>query len=142
MAWCRNITANGIITADTMVAETELSEICKKFIDYDLHEEDKSRDLMIEFAQTVAGAFDKLVEAIKHNDENAAAEVITLKEQIRHGVDEILKNQASRITVESSKDLLLVRLELETLDHLRRIYTLSKRVAKEFIPDELAMKTE
>ena len=124
------------------VIETDLSEICKKFIDYDLQEEGESLDLLLDFTQTVAGAFDKLVIAIKNNDENAAAEVITLKEQIRHAVDEILKNQASRISVQSSKDLLLVRMELETVDQLRRIYTLSKRIAKEFIPEELAMKTE
>ena len=124
------------------VIESDLAEICKKYIDYDLHEEDESMDLMLEFTQSVAGAFDKLVVAIKHDDENAAAEVITLKEQISHAVDNILKNQASRITVQTSKDLLLVRLELETVDQLRRIYTLSKRVAKEFIPEELAMKTE
>ena len=124
------------------VIETDLAEICKKFIDYDLQEKGESLDLLLDFTQTVAGAFDKLVDAIKNNDENAAAEVITLKEQIRHAVDEILKNQASRITFQSSKDLLLVRMELETVDQLRRIYTLTKRIAKEFIPEELAMKTE
>jgi phosphate:Na+ symporter len=124
------------------VIETDLSVICKKFIDYDLHEEDESLDLFIDFIRTVSGAFDKLVFAIKNNDENAAAEVITLKEQIRHSVDNILRNQASRIAVQTSKDLLLVRLELEIVDQLRRIYTLSKRVAKEFIPEELAYKAE
>ena len=124
------------------VIESDLSEITKKFIDYDLREEDKSLELFIEFAQTVAAAFDRLVVAIKQDDENAAAEVITLKEHIRHSVDNILKNQASRISVQTSKDLLLVRLELEIVDQLRRIYTLSKRIAKEFVPEELASKTE
>jgi phosphate:Na+ symporter len=90
----------------------------------------------------VAEAFDKLVGAIKNNDESAAAEVISSKEQIQHIVDDILKNQASRISLQTSKHLLLVRLELELVDQLRRIYTLTKRIAKEFIPDELAVKTE
>lgn len=124
------------------VIESELSEICKKYIDYDLHESDASLALFIDFSQTVGDTFDKLVRAIKNDDENAAAEVITVKEHIRHAVDEILKNQASRISVETNKDLLLVRLELELVDKLRRIYTLTKRVAREFIPKELAHKTE
>ena len=124
------------------VIESELSEICKKYIDYDLHESDASLALFIDFSKTVGETFDKLVSAIKNDDQNAAAEVITIKEHIRHAVDEILKNQASRISVQTSKDLLLVRLELELVDKLRRIYTLTKRVAKEFIPEELAHKTE
>jgi len=124
------------------VIETDLSEICKKFIDYDLHESDQSLNLFVDLSQTIAGAFDKLVVAIKNNDETAAAEVLALKEPIRHSVDDILRNQASRISVQTSKDLLLVRLELELVDQLRRIYTLTKRVAKEFVPDELALKME
>ena len=124
------------------VIESELSEICKKYIDYDLHENDASLALFIDLSKTVGETFDKLVSAIKNDDQNAAAEVITIKEHIRHAVDEILKNQASRISVQTNKDLLLVRLELELVDKLRRIYTLTKRVAREFIPEELAHKTE
>ena len=124
------------------VIESELSEICKKYIDYDLHETDASLELFIDLSKTVGETFDKLVSAIKNDDENAAAEVITIREQIRHLVDEILKNQASRISVQTSKDLLLVRLELELVDKLRRIYTLTKRIAREFNPEELAHKTE
>jgi phosphate:Na+ symporter len=124
------------------VIESELSEICKKYIDYDLHESDASLALFIDFSKTVGEAFDKLVGAIKNDNENAAAEVISVKEHIRHAVDEILKNQATRISVQTNKDLLLVRLELELVDKLRRIYTLTKRVAREFIPEELAHKTE
>ncbi len=124
------------------VIESELSLICKKFIDYDLRESDETLTLFADFANTVGQAFDKLVEAIKNNDESIAAEVIAMREQIRHLVDDILKNQATRIGIQTGKHLLLVRLELEILDHLRRIYTLTKRIAREFIPDELAVKTE
>jgi phosphate:Na+ symporter len=124
------------------VIESELSDICKVYIDQDLQESEETLSLLGEFADMVSLAFDKLIAAIKNDDEAAAAEVIALKEQIQHSVDNILKNQASRINVQTSKHLLLVRLELELLDNLRRIYTLTKRVAKEFIPDELAIKTE
>ena len=124
------------------VVESELSVICKKFLDHDLQESDETLDLFVSFSKLVTDAFDKLVGAIKNNDESAAAEVISSKEQIQHIVDDILKNQASRISVQTSKHLLLVRLELEMVDQLRRIYTLTKRIAKEFIPDELAIKGE
>ena len=124
------------------VVESELSVICRKFLDHDLQESDEILDLFVGFSKMVTEAFDKLVVSIKNNDELAAADVIALKEQIQHIVDDILKNQASRISVQTSKHLLLVRLELEMVDQLRRIYTLTKRIAKEFIPDELAIKSE
>ena len=124
------------------VIESELSDICKKFIDQDLQESDEIKSLFVEFVKLVNSAFDTLVVAIKNDDEAAAAEVIALKEQVQYSVDAILKSQAARINVQTSKHLLLVRLELEMVDQLRRIYTLTKRVAKEFIPDELAIKNE
>ncbi len=124
------------------VMESELSEICKKFIDYDLEESDETITLFAEFAKIVVEAFDRLVAAIKFNDQNAAAEVIAVKEHVRHSVDNILREQAGRIGVQSNTQLLLVRLELEMVDQIRRIYTLTKRVAREFIPEELAAKSE
>jgi phosphate:Na+ symporter len=124
------------------VVETELAEICKKYIDYGLEESDETVMLFAEFTRIVLDAFDKLVEAIKNNDESAAAEVILVREHVRHSVDQILKNQASRIGIQTSKQLLLVRLELEMVDQIRRIYTLTKRIARDFIPEELAVKAE
>jgi len=124
------------------VVENELAEICKKYIDYGLEESAETVSLFAEFTKTVLDAFDKLVEAIKNNDENAAADVILVREHVRHSVDQILKNQAGRIGIQTSKQLLLVRLELEMVDQLRRIYTLTKRIARDFIPEELAVKAK
>ena len=62
--------------------------------------------------------------------------------RLRHAVDAILKNQAGRIGVLTNQELLLIRLELEIVDQLRRIYTLTKRVAREFGPGELAVRSE
>jgi phosphate:Na+ symporter len=135
-----NATINIESLADVM--ESELSVICKKFIDHGLDEDEESLALYAELTRTVGKAFDKLLVAIKNNDENAAAEVISLRENIRHAVDAILKNQAGRIGVLTNQELLQIRLELEIVDQLRRIYTLTKRVAREFVPGELAVRSE
>jgi phosphate:Na+ symporter len=124
------------------VIESDLSSIIRKFIDNDLYESEKAQKLIVDFAMTVGNAFDKLVLAIRNNDQVAAAEILSLREHIRHSVDDILKNQASRIGVRTNQQLLLIRLELELIDQLRRIYTLTKRIAKEFVPAELTSKTE
>ena len=135
-----NATINIESLADVM--ESELSDIYKKYIDHGLDEDEESLALYAELTRTVGKAVDILLVAIKNNDENAAAEVISLRENIRHAVDDVLKKQASRIGVLTNQELLLIRLELEIVDQLRRIYTLTKRVAREFIPDELAVKSK
>ncbi len=124
------------------VIESDLTQICRTMIDQDLHASDESRALLIELVKTVNESFDNLMKAIRENDENFAAKVIAVKDQVRHQVDEILKNQSKRISVSTSQHLLLVRLELEFVNHLRRMYTLAKRIAKDFLPEEIANKAD
>lgn len=120
------------------VIESELTSICRTMIDQDLYASEQSKALLIDLAKTINDAFNNLMKAIKENDEISAAKVITTKDQIRRQVDEILKNQTKRISVTTSKHLLLLRLELEFVNHLRRMYSLAKRVARDFMPEEIA----
>jgi len=48
--------------------------------------------------------------------------------------------QSERIGIQDSGHLDLVRFEMEFLDKLRGIYTLAKRIARDFVPDEVASK--
>jgi phosphate:Na+ symporter len=124
------------------VIETELTHICRVTIEQDLQPSKESLELLIELVRTVNTAFNDLLKAIKDEDEKLAAEVLAVKDLVRHQVDEILKNQSQRIGLTTSKHLLTVRLELEFVNHLRRMYTLSKRIARDFVPEEIAIKAE
>jgi len=97
-----------------------------------------TRLLLRELGEKVVLAVATLIRAIRENDENAAAEVIALKDEIRHLSDLALQRQAERIAVKEPRHLELVQVEMEILEHLRRIYTLAKRVAKDFVPVEVA----
>jgi phosphate:Na+ symporter len=77
---------------------------------------------------------------VREDDETAAEEVITVKDEVRRLAEEFLMRQSERIGVQESGHLNLVRLEMELLDKLRSIYTLAKRIAKDFVPDEVASK--
>jgi phosphate:Na+ symporter len=88
--------------------------------------------------EKVIAAVGEVIRAIRENDETAAAEVIALKDDIRRLAEAALQRQAERIAVREPQHLALLQLEMEILDHLRRIYTLAKRVAKEFVPEEVA----
>jgi phosphate:Na+ symporter len=60
------------------------------------------------------------------------------KDEIRRLADEALRHQSERIAVPEPEHLKLIQLEMELLEHLRRIYTLAKRVARDFVPKEVA----
>jgi DNA transposition AAA+ family ATPase len=76
-----------------------------------------------------------VVRAVREADERAAEDVIAMKDDIRRLADEFLARQSGRIGVQEARHL-----DLDKLDKLRRIYTLAKRVAKDFVPGEVASK--
>ena len=122
------------------VIESELVPIGKHYIDQDMQASDTTRLLLQKFAARVHQAVEDTIRAIRESDQTAAEAVIALKDDIRLLAAEALQLQSERIGVQETRHLELVRMELELLDNLRRIYTLAKRVAKEFVPEEVASK--
>jgi phosphate:Na+ symporter len=96
--------------------------------------------LVKNLADKIAYAIDQVIKAVREDDETAAEEVITLKEEIQQIAQAFLTRQSERIAIVDSGHLDMVRMEMELLDKLRSIYTLAKRIAKDFVPDEVASK--
>lgn len=122
------------------IINDELVQVGIDFIDLGIEPSESTRLLVNNLADKVAKAFDLVIQAVREDDENAAEEVIILKQEIRRIADEFLMRQSERIGIVDSRHLDLVRLEMEILDKLRGIYTLTKRIAKDFVPDEVARK--
>ena len=122
------------------VIETELLAIGKGFIDLSGEPSEASRTLLHDLGNKISQAIEDVTKAIREEDERAAEQVIALKDEIRRIAEQFLARQTERIGVREGDHLELVRLELELLDKLRRIYTLAKRVAKDFVPKEVASK--
>ena len=122
------------------VINDELATVGKAFIDLGTEPSEATRLLLRNLADKVAHAVDQVIQAVREEDETAAEEVITLKGEIGRIADEFLMRQSERIAILDSGHLDLVRIEMEFLDILRSIYTLSKRIAKDFVPDEVASK--
>ena len=122
------------------VMETELLEIGKDFIELEIQPSDVSRNLLLELGDRVEQAIKDVVRAVREEDQKAAEAVITVKDEIRRLSERFLSRQSESLGVSDQEHLRLVRLELELLDRLRRIYTLAKRVAKDFVPEEVAVK--
>ena len=118
----------------------ELVDIVKGFLDLEGKPSDVTRLLMTNLGDKVSAAVEQAVQAVRDNDQKAAENVILVKGDIRQIADEFLQRQAERIGIQEPGRLNLVRLEMELLDNLRSIYTLAKRIAKDFVPSEVASK--
>jgi phosphate:Na+ symporter len=120
------------------IIEGELVGTGRTFIDEGLHASDTTRLLLRDFAGKVILAIDGVIMAICEKDEAAAAGVLALKDEIRRIAATALQHQSERIGVRGPQHLKLVQLEMELPEQLRRIYTLAKRVARDFVPQEIA----
>ncbi len=80
------------------------------------------------------------VQAIGSNDQHAAESAVMMKDTIRDQSDRLLSRKAERLTTNDPDYLDLVRLEMAFVDQMRRIYTLSKRIAKVVLPPVLARR--
>ena len=121
------------------VIETDLAALGRDYLNSDMRLSETSQQLMRELAGKVVLAVAEVIRAISQNDETAAAEVIALKDDIKRLSDAALQHQAERIAVKAPQHLATLQLEMELLEHLRRIYTLAKRVARDFVPEEIAI---
>jgi len=122
------------------IISDELVGVGTGLIDLQIEPSEATRLLIINLADKVSHAIEHVIRAVREDDETAAEEVITIKDEVRRLAEEFLMRQSERIGVQESGHLNLVRLEMELLDKLRSIYTLAKRIAKDFVPDEVASK--
>jgi phosphate:Na+ symporter len=120
------------------IIETDLATIGRNYLNSELQASESTRLLLRDLGEKVMLAVREVIRAISENDETAAADVIALKDEIRRLAEAALQRQSERIGVKEPRHLELVQMEMEILEHLRRIYTLAKRIAKDFVPQEVA----
>jgi len=122
------------------IINDELVAVSKDFSELNMEPSEATLILVQNLADKIAYAIDQVIQAVRNDDETAAEEVITLKEEIQQIAQQFLMRQSERIGIVDAGHLDMVRMEMEFLDKLRSIYTLAKRIAKDFVPDEVASK--
>ncbi|MBL0351709.1 MAG: Na/Pi cotransporter family protein [Candidatus Dechloromonas phosphoritropha] len=80
------------------------------------------------------------VKAIRDNDQTAAESVMIMKTHFRDLSERLLERKATLLRADDPDYLDLVRLQMSFVDHMRRIYTLAKRIAKVALPAGIAQK--
>ena len=101
---------------------------------------EETRKMLAEFYATIVESVELTVRAVRDNDQRAAESVLMMKDKIRDQSELLLARKASRLSADDPDYLALVRLEMSFVDQLRRIYTLTKRIAKVALPQVLAQR--
>jgi phosphate:Na+ symporter len=120
------------------VIETDLVSIARKAADLNLKASEETRTLMMEVYDTVLKSVELTVQAIRDNDQHAAESVLLMKNIIRDNSESLLTRKANRLATDDQDYLKLVQLQMSFVDQMRRIYSLTKRIAKVVLPPVLA----
>lgn len=117
------------------VIETDLIGLGYRVLDENIESSEAMRYLFQELGNRVASTIDLAVQAVGEGDERAAAEVLTIKADIDHIIQEALDIQSKGIAGVSPAEIEMLRMEMTALENLKRIHTYLKRIAREIVPE-------
>jgi len=120
------------------VIETDLASMARKAADLSAAAGEETEAMLDELYVTIIKSVELTVQALRDNDQRAAESMLMLKDSVREQSDRLLARKAERLSVDDPEYLTLVRLQMSFVDHMRRIYTLAKRIAKDILPPALA----
>ena len=115
------------------VIETNLVDAGYTSIDEKLQASETILHVLDDLFKKVYQAVELSIAAVADNNELAAHNILSLKTEINHLIQEALNYQAQRMNLSDKKLLYKFRIEDEIIDNLKRIYSLTRRIAKSMI---------
>ncbi len=119
------------------VLETDLSELGLKMIQHNLQPSETTLIILSTLHEEVYLALEASVRAIVDNDQRAAQEVIALRNAINQGVEAAFRRKSESLAASGLERLETLQMEFEVTDKLKRIYSLTKRIARLILPREV-----
>ena len=120
------------------VIEIDLTDLAKQYFKIEHESSDTTIQLIRGIYEAVVRAVSYTVRAIRDSDKAAAAEVMKMSTEIKRLTNEMLVRRSERLGRKESKFLAAARIDMSFIDKMHRIYSLTKRIAKEVLPKELA----
>jgi phosphate:Na+ symporter len=120
------------------VIEIDLTDLAKQYFKLEHEISETTRQMLRGIYDAVFRAVSHAVQAIRGNDPAAAEEVMRMNSEIKRLSDEMLARRSERLGRKDSKYLEAARIDMSLIDKMHRIYSLSKRIAREVLPKELA----
>lgn len=124
------------------VIETDIVNLARRIIEQKVRVSETMQVMLRELGEVVGKGLDLTIEAIRDDNQTIAQEVVALKGEVDRRITDALAHQARRLSNEDGRRVLIFRLEMELLEALKRIHTLSKRIARSVLPDEIAARVE
>jgi len=122
------------------IIETDIVSLARKLTNIKSNSGDETRKMLQELYISVTKSVELAVQAVRDNDQQAAASVLMMKDTLREQSQQLLERKAMRLVADDPDYLALVRLEMSFVDQMRRIYTLAKRIAKVTLPPVIAQR--
>ena len=120
------------------VIEIDLTDLAKQYLKIEHEISETTMRLLRGIYDAVVKAVSHTVQAVRDSDQAAAEEVMRMKNEIKQLSDELLARRSERLGRKDSQYLAAARLDMSLIDKFHRIYSLTKRIAREVLPKELA----
>jgi phosphate:Na+ symporter len=122
------------------VVESDLIPLSRTIITTEIEPSETTQMVFRNLYLRVCASVENAVQAVADGDEGRARDVIAMKLEINRLIDEALRYQAERVAPTTPDLVTTFRMEDEFIDSLKRIYSLSKRLAKLQLPSVVAAK--
>jgi len=119
------------------VIETNLVQVGQDVIRDGIEATETSRAILMDLYEKIRLALGAARSVIVDNDEVAAQSILHLKDDVNQLAYQALQLQAQRLKSEGADNVEVTMFENEMIDSMKRIYSLTKRIAKLKVPDAL-----
>ena len=134
----RYLQANETLERIGDVIETNLVEVGQDAISSGIKENETARDVLNHLYERVRQALEAVNSVIVEKDEIAAQDILHMRDDITRLVLQALQVQARRLQTEGADNIEVTQFENEMIDSMKRIYSLTKRIARLGLPLPLA----
>lgn len=132
--YARLVAATGYIENMSAAISRELAPLAQTLKEADITPSKETFALLEQLFQTVQQSAHCALQALVEGDERAAQAVVAMRDIILDLTSRLHRQQASRLAQDDPDRLLKHRVQLEILDRLRRVYSVSEQMAISVLP--------
>ncbi len=126
-------------SADTLEAigdilETDMTALGQRMLRHPHQPSATTRHILDGLYVQVAEALEAAIKTVVEEDRHAAQNVLALRRMINEAVDDAFRRQAVSLAESDLERLAVLQMEYEMTDKLKQIYSLSKRIARFYLP--------
>ncbi len=116
------------------VIESNLADVGQEAIRDGITKNETAREILSSLYEKIRHALGAVHAAVVEQDEIAAQDILHMKDDIKQLVIRALQVQSQRLQTEGADNIDITKFENELIDSMKRIYSLTKRIAKLTLP--------